>query len=160
MKSVYALLLALALAGCAHYPSATAVHSGESQSDVRAKLGAPAAERKLPGGEMAWYYVTAPSGYYTWRVVFGGDGRVKQYSQVLTEQDFLAIPGGASRDAVLDRLGPPMQEMSFARSDTETWTYRWIEGTQQMLADATFGSRGLLNLSTYPDPAFSGASLH
>jgi len=160
MKLVYSFLLALVLAGCAHYPSATAVRSGESQSEVRARLGAPASERKLAGGETAWYYVTAPSGYYTWRVVFGSDGRVKQYSQVLTEQDFLAIPGGASRDAVLDRLGPPMQEMNFARSDTETWTYRWIEGTQQMLADATFGARGLLNLSTYPDPAFSGASLH
>jgi outer membrane protein assembly factor BamE (lipoprotein component of BamABCDE complex) len=160
MKSVYALLLALALAACAHYPTATAVHPGESQADVRAKLGAPAAERKLAGGETAWYYVTAPSGYYTWRVVFGGDGRVRVYSQVLTEKDFLAISGGASRDAVLDLLGPPMEKMSFERSDTETWTYRWIEGTQQMLADATFGAKGLINFSTYPDPAFTGASLH
>ena len=160
MKLVYSLLLALVLAGCAHYPSATAVHAGESQSEVRARLGAPATERKLPNGDTAWYYVTGPSGYYTYRVVYGSDGRVKQYSQVLTEKDFLALPEGASPDAVLDRLGPPMDTMSFARSDTKTWTWRWIDGTQQMLADATFGARGLLNLSTYPDPAFNSATMH
>ncbi|MCG6875941.1 MAG: hypothetical protein LJE97_12710 [Betaproteobacteria bacterium] len=156
MKSILIICLALAIVGCASALGPGSVSLGESPDAVRAKSGRPAAERRLPSGQNAWYYTTAPSGYFTWRVVFGADGRVSEYAQVLTRQNFYALPNGASRDVVLDRLGPPMERMTFARSDTETWTYRWLDGTFQMLANLTFGASGFEQVSLIHDPAFSG----
>jgi outer membrane protein assembly factor BamE (lipoprotein component of BamABCDE complex) len=155
MKSLLALCLALAIAGCAANPTAKSVVVGESQEAVRAKLGAPAAERKLSSGQTAWYY---PKLFFTWRTVFGADGRVSEYSQVLTRENFLAVSKGSSRDAVLDRLGPPTQRMKFGRDATETWTYRWVGGTFAMLADLTFGAGGLEQVALRRDPEFSSPS--
>jgi len=101
-------LIVLALAGCATTPTPRKVSIGDSQEAVRARLGSPATERTLASGNRAWYYVTAPSGFYTWRVVFGSDDRVTEYAQVLTQENFNALPQGASRDMVLDRLGVRM----------------------------------------------------
>jgi hypothetical protein len=155
MKSILNVCLALAIAGCASILGPDSVRVGESPNQVRAKLGSPATERKLPSGQSAWYYTTAPSGYFTWRVVLGADGRVSEYTQVLTQQNFYSFPTGASRDEVLDRLGPPMERMTFARSDTETWTYRWLDGTFQMLGNLTLGAGGFEQASLIQDPAFT-----
>ena len=159
MKPLLSLFLVLAIAGCAVNPTRKSVAVGQSPEEVRAKLGAPATERKLSSGQSAWYYTTAPSGFFTWRVVFGTDGRVSEYAQVLTRQNFQALPKEASRDAVLDRLGPPMETMNFARTATQTWTYRWKDGTFEMLAEITFGAGagGLQQVSLVRDPAFSSA---
>jgi len=157
MKPLLSLCLVLAIAGCATNPTPKSVAVGQSPEEVRAKLGAPAIERKLPSGQSAWYYTTAPSGFFTWRAVFGANGRVSEYAQVLTRQNFQALPKEASRDAVLDRLGPPMEKMNFARTATETWTYRWKDGTFEMLAEITFGAGagGLQQISLVRDPAFA-----
>ena len=157
MKTLLALCLALAITACASNPGPKSVAVGQSPDDVRARLGAPAAERKLPSGQGAWYYTTAPSGFFTWRVVFGADGRVAEYAQVLTRENFIALPKEASRDTVLDKLGPPMERMNFARTATETWTYRWKAGTFEMLAEVTFGAGagGLRQVSMQRDPAFA-----
>jgi outer membrane protein assembly factor BamE (lipoprotein component of BamABCDE complex) len=155
MKSILSLFFALAIAGCASILGPNTVQVGEASNEVRTKLGPPSAERKLPSGQNAWYYTTAPSGWFTWRVVFGADGRVVEYTQVLTRQNFYAFSNGASRDAVLDRLGPPMERMTFARTSTETWTYRWMDGTFQMLANLTFGTGGLEQVSVMRDPAMT-----
>lgn len=156
MKLLQTLVLALALGGCASFLGPDSIRTGESQSDVRAKWGAPAAERKLASGDTAWYYVTGPSSFFTYRVVFGSGGAVKSYAQVLTRGDFMALPEGASQAAVLDELGPPMEKMSFARTATEVWTYRWIEGTFEMLADAEFAAGGKLKqIVLVRDPLFT-----
>jgi hypothetical protein len=157
MKYSPILVLSLAVSGCAAFPGPGSVQSGESQSAVRAKLGTPAAERKLGSGEMAWYYVTSPSGFYTYRVVFGAGGAVTDYSQLLTMRNFMTVPHGATESTVLEELGPPMEEMSFQRTKTQAWTYRWMDGTFEMLADAVFDlDKGTLNqIVVHRDPAFS-----
>lgn len=158
MKLVPTLVFTLVLSGCAYFLGPNSIRTGESQSEVRAKYGAPAVERRLPSGETAWYYVTGPSSFFTYRVVFGGDGSVKSYSQVLNRQDFMALPEGATRSAVLDELGPPMERMTFARTATEVWTYRWLDGTFEMLADAEFKEGGdLRQIVLVRDPMFTDA---
>lgn len=157
MKYSSILVLALAVSGCAAFPGPGSVQSGETPSAVRAKLGTPAAERKLGSGDAAWYYITGPSGFYTYRVVFGAGGAVADYSQVLTRQNFMAVPQGATKNTVLDALGPPMEEMSFQRTRTQAWTYRWMDGTFEMLADAVFNlDKGTLDqIVVHRDPAFT-----
>lgn len=157
MRLVSTLSIALALSACAAFPGVQSVRNGETQSDVRAKLGAPSVERKLVSGDTAWYYVTGPSSFFTYRVVFGSGGSVTDYTQVLTRKGFMALPQGATQAAVLDALGPPMEDMTFARTATEVWTYRWLEGTFEMLADAVFDTRNgaLSHIVVTRDPMFS-----
>jgi outer membrane protein assembly factor BamE (lipoprotein component of BamABCDE complex) len=159
MKRIAILIGALALAGCASVaPRPTSIHTGDGEGQVRAKLGAPAMERKLATGATAWYYATGPSGFFTWRVVFSPAGAVTDYTQVLTAKNFSALGQGATREAVLDQFGPPMERMSFPRTATEAWTYRWMDGTLEMIADAVFDATGgLKHVALYRDPAFSSA---
>jgi hypothetical protein len=155
MKLIPTVIVAMAIAGCA-IPGPTSVRDGETQADVRARLGAPAAERKLASGDTAWYYVTGPSGFFTYRVEFGAGGTVRDYEQVLTMKNFMSMPAGVGENAVLDQFGPPMETMKFARTATEVWTYRWMDGTFEMLANAEFGKDGkLAGITVQRDPAFT-----
>jgi len=64
---------------------------------------------------------------------------------------------GDSQEAVRNRLGPPMERMNFRRTSTEAWTYRWKDGTLEMIANVVFGagSGGLVQVMQERDPAFS-----
>jgi hypothetical protein len=151
------LAAALALAACAAIPRTDSVRVGESQAQVRERLGAPGMERKLAGGSHAWYYPTGPSGFETWRVVFGPGGAVTEYAQVLTAANFAWMREGANREEVLERVGPPMEQMSFWRTDTDAWTYRWRNGTYEMIAQPVFDARSgvVREVGIFRDPAYS-----
>jgi hypothetical protein len=157
MTRLWIALAVLAAAGCAAMPRADSVRVGDAQDQVRQALGAPGAERRLASGELAWFYLTGPSGFETWRVVFDGAGKVAEYRQVLTMANFSWMREGASREQVLDRVGPPMQRMVFARSATETWTYRWLNGTFEMIGEPVFdaGTGEVKYVGIFRDPAFS-----
>jgi hypothetical protein len=150
-------LAALALAACAAMPGPQSVRPGEPSDQVRARLSAPALERKLPTGETAWFYPTGPGGFTTWRVVVGPDGKVVRYDQVLTMANFLWMREGRTRDEVLDRVGPPFDRMSFRGTATEAWSYRWLDGTFEMIAEPVFDApSGVVKyVGIFRDPAFS-----
>jgi hypothetical protein len=156
LKRALTLLATTTLVACA-VPGPSSVRVGDDQAQVRARLGAPGAERKLTGGGLAWYYMTGPSGFETWRVVFGGAGAVTEYAQVLTAANFVWMRESATRDQVLDRVGPPMERMSFARSATDVWTYRWLDGTFEMIAEPVFDAQtGVVKyVGIFRDPAYS-----
>jgi len=151
------LAAALLLAACAAMPRPDSVRVGESQAQVRERLGAPGAERQLAGGNLAWYYTTGPSGFETWRVVFGPGGAVTEYAQVLTAANFAWVREGANREEVLDRIGPPMERMSFRGTTTDAWTYRWRDGTYEMIAQPVFdaGSGAVKHVGIFRDPAYA-----
>lgn len=157
MHRLTILLAAATLAACAAIPRAGSVQVGEQQAQVRERLGPPAATRTLPDGRTAWFYATGPSGFETWRVVFGANGTVAEYAQVLTAANFEWMRDGASRDEVLDRVGPPMERMAFWRTGTETWTYRWRFGTFEMIGQPVFDAQsGMVKyVGIFRDPAFS-----
>ena len=151
------LAAALFVAACATIPRPDSVGVGASQTQVHARLGTPGAERKLAGGSVAWYYMTGPSGFETWRVVFGPGGTVTEYAQVLTAANFAWMREGASREEVLDRVGPPMEQMRFWRTATDAWTYRWRDGTYEMIAQPVFddASGAVKYVGIFRDPAYS-----
>jgi hypothetical protein len=150
------VLVATLLSACA-MPGPTSVRAGEAQADVRARLGAPSAERKLASGDVAWYYATGPSGFQTWRVVFGPGGVVTEYAQVLNAANFVWMRDGPTRDEVLDRVGPPMERMSFRGTATEVWSYRWLDHTFEMIAEPVFDARSgvVKQVGIFRDPAYS-----
>jgi outer membrane protein assembly factor BamE (lipoprotein component of BamABCDE complex) len=151
------LVTIVALAACAAIPRRDSVRAGESQAQVRERLGPPGDERKLHDGRLAWYYMTGPSGFETWRVVFGSGGSVAEYAQVLTAANFAWMRDGATRDEVLDRVGPPMERMSFARTATDAWTYRWRDGTYEMIGQPVFDAAtgAVKYVGIFRDPAFA-----
>jgi outer membrane protein assembly factor BamE (lipoprotein component of BamABCDE complex) len=152
------MLAAALLAACAHYPRADSVRAGETPAEVRGRLGEPAAERRLASGGTAWYYLTGPAGFETWRVVFGPEGKVAEYAQVLNADSFEWMRSGSvTRDQVLDRVGPPGQTMAFARTGTEAWTYRWRFGTLQMIGEPVFDAAAgtVRYVGIFLDPAYN-----
>jgi outer membrane protein assembly factor BamE (lipoprotein component of BamABCDE complex) len=145
------------LAACASNPAADSVRVGDSQAQVRQRLGVPGVERTLSGGVLAWYYPTGPSGFETWRVVFAPGGTVAEYAQVLTAANFLWLREGATRDEALDRMGPPMERMSFWRTGTEAWTYRWRDVTFEMIGQPVFDEKtgAVQYVGIFRDPAYA-----
>jgi hypothetical protein len=148
---------AMVVAACAAIPRPDSVRVGDSQTQVRERLGAPSAERTLAGGNLAWYYVTGPSGFETWRVVFGAGGAVAEYAQVLTAANFAWMREGATREEVLDRVGPPMERMHFWRTATDAWTYRWRDVTLEMIGQPVFDAPSgvVKHVGIFRDPAYA-----
>lgn len=157
MRAVPGVLAVAILAACAAVPRPDSVPPGAAEAQVRERLGAPAATRKLPDGRTAWYYVTGPSGFETWRVVFGAGGTVAEYTQVLTAANFEWMREGATRDEVLDRIGPPMERMAFRGTATEAWTYRWLFGTFEMIGQPVFDEKtgAVQYVGIFRDPAYA-----
>jgi outer membrane protein assembly factor BamE (lipoprotein component of BamABCDE complex) len=145
------------VAACSHYPRADSVAVGDASAQVRDRLGAPGVERRLASGDTAWYYLTGPAGFETWRVVIGPTGTVTGYAQVLTAENFDWMRSGATREQVLDRVGPPMQRMDFAATATEAWSYRWRFGTLEMIGEPVFSAATgeVRYVGVFRDPAYS-----
>lgn len=158
MHRLTALLAAATLAACAATPRAGSVRVGEPQAQVRERLGAPALERTQPDGRTGWYYATGPTGFETWLVVLAPDGTVAEYTQVLTAANMAWMREATpTREEVLVRLGPPIERMSFWRTRTEAWTYRWRFGTFEMIGQPVFDEpTGVVKyVGIFRDPAFS-----
>lgn len=122
------LLLSVALlAGCAG-PRAL-VPQQSTIVDMRARAGMPTDVRFDSNGDELWEYATGPEGLETYLVRVGADGKVKEVTQLLTEERLLAIvPGRMSKAEVRHLLGRP-SELSFYSSGT-VWSWRFRSGAQ------------------------------
>ena len=107
MKPIVAILVGavLVLAGCAATVSSR-VTAGMTEPDVLRIGGKPAREQKLVSGEITWDYTLQPSGYFTWRVVFAPDGRVREVRNLTTYANSLNIAEGMTEAQVEEIMGP------------------------------------------------------
>jgi len=121
------LSFAALLGGCAGAGSLVAGQSTEA--DVRVRMGTPTATR-TEGGDKLWEYATGPEGFYTRLVRMGADGRVKEVTELLTEEQFAKIiPGQTSKTEVRSLLGRPAFETQY-RSGLG-WSWRHLKGGVQ-----------------------------
>ena len=115
------LLSVAVLAGCA---SPTVFAPGSSIVDVRARVGTPTDIRFDRNGDELWEYARGPAGYETYIVRFGGDGKVKDVAQVLTDDQLMkVVPGTMTKADVRNLLGRPSDE-TFAYAGT-VWSWRF-----------------------------------
>jgi outer membrane protein assembly factor BamE (lipoprotein component of BamABCDE complex) len=122
--ALIALSCAGLLTGCSSPGSLTA---GQSEADVRARMGTPTDTRVDPNGDRVWEYATGPEGYVTYFVRMGADGKVKDVTQVLTEDQLAkVVPGKATKTDVRSLLGRPSFENSYPVG--QTWSYRYYKG--------------------------------
>jgi len=110
------------LGGCA---SPRSLVSGQSnEADVRGRLGNPTDTRADRNGEQIWEYATGPEGFETYRVRFGADGKVKEVTQLLSEEQLdKVVPGSTTQAEVRLLLGRPMEEVTYMPGLTWTWRY-------------------------------------
>jgi hypothetical protein len=146
MKSTLLMLLFAALmAACAGPRSLVPVHSTEA--DVRASMGAPRETRKEPNGDVVWEYPTGPEGFYNYSIRMGPDGKVKDVTQLVSEEQLEKIVVGKStRVEVRQILGKPAEETVYYIG--ATWWWRHLKGGTQpgylvvtFLPDGTVGSK-------------------
>lgn len=115
------LSLAALAAGCAGPNSLVAGQSTEA--DVRSRMGNPT-DTRTEATDRVWEYATGPEGFYTYQVRIGGDGRVRQVTQLLTEERFATIvPGRTTQAEVRSLLGRPMDDTNYRAGQTWSWRY-------------------------------------
>ena len=117
------VLLAIAvLAGCA---SPTAFAPGSSIVDVRARAGTPTDIRFDRNGDELWEYARGPMGYETYLVRIGVDRKVKEVTQLLTDDQLAKIaPGTMTKADVKHLLGRPSDQTFTGAGTVWSWRYR------------------------------------
>ena len=124
---VVVMAFAAAVTGCA---SPRSFVPGASMVEVLAKAGPPTDIRIDRNGDELWEYATGPLGTVTYLVRSGADGKVKEITQILTEDRMNTIvPGKMTKDDVRQILGKP-SEVSFTVAGT-VWSWRFLrDGVQ------------------------------
>lgn len=121
--SIALLAFVATAAGCTSYGS---IPNQSTAADLRAALGQPADVRR-DGGDELWDYVTGPMGTATWRYRVGPDGKVKERTQLISQERFLQVqPGVTNKDAVLMLLGRPAKQTMLRNG--EVWEWRMEQG--------------------------------
>ena len=139
LLTIVALLLAGFLTACGS--TGSLVPGRSNQSDVRARLGAPTEIRKDRSGDELWEYAGGAEGHETHLVRLGPDGKVKEVTQILTQERLLAVvPGKTTKQEVRDLLGRPAEQRMTGVGETWSWRYV-VDG----------GLRGHLFVSFNPD---------
>jgi hypothetical protein len=98
--------------------------AGQStEADVRARMGTPTDTRSDRGDKLL-EYATGPEGFRTRLVRIGADGRVKEVTELLTEEQFAKIiPGQTSRAEVRNLLGRPAFETNYRSGPGLSWRH-------------------------------------
>jgi hypothetical protein len=119
-----AAVLVLLLSACAGYGPGD-LRPGQSEAEVRARMGEPTGRYPLPDGGSRIEYARGPMGQHTYMIDVDGAGRVRGWEQVLTEVRFDALPIGAAQAEVRNRFGRPSVAHVGWRGVGEVWSYRY-----------------------------------
>jgi hypothetical protein len=119
-----ALSALLLVAGCAAYGPGN-LAPGQTEADVRARMGEPTDKASLPSGGSRLEYARGPMGGHTYRIELDASGRVQSVSQLLTEANFATVRRGESKADVREQLGRPSEQRVGWRGVGEVWSYRY-----------------------------------
>ncbi|MGN6703853.1 MAG: outer membrane protein assembly factor BamE domain-containing protein [Burkholderiaceae bacterium] len=158
LRRAVALLPALALAACATW-GPDAVHPGETEADVIARLGPPTA-RYADGADHLLEYRHGRFGQTTWMARIGPDGRLVSYDQVLTLEHFADIRVGKdNKQDVLRKIGAPSEKTVYGFPGLETWNYPYKErDVWDSLMSIYFDRNGVVaGMENGPDPLLDPA---
>ena len=120
---ILALLFSVALlASCAN--PRVLVPNQSTIVEMRARVGIPTDIRFDRNGDELWEYATGPSGYETYLVRVGADQKVKEVTQILTDDQLAkVIPGTMTKADVKNLLGRP-SDQTFTGAGT-VWSWRF-----------------------------------
>jgi hypothetical protein len=145
MNKVAAIILALATGACASYGGSSLQPGSSTEAEVRATMGAPAAEFTNPDGGKSLFYPKGPMGTDTFHVRIGSDGVMRSNGNVLTDDTFEAVRPGMTEQDILRLIGPPGRTTPFPVSNTHAWDYRYLDtwGSYAVFS-VTFNAEGIV----------------
>ncbi len=100
-----------------------------SESDVRMIMGQPEIVWEEVDGSRMLEYPKGPEGMRTWLFTIDQFGKLKEYRQLLTAENFARIQAGMSKEEVRHTLGKPGSVVQFKRKNEEVWDWRYLDGT-------------------------------
>ena len=124
MRASSVLSVALLVAACAGYGPGN-LAPGQTEADVRARMGEPTDRTTLPNGGSRLEFARGPMGAHTYLIALDSAGRVQSVNQLLSEANFAAVRRGESKAEVRDRLGRPAEQRTGWRGVGEVWSYRY-----------------------------------
>ena len=98
-----------------------------TEGEVRMVMGPPESQWEEENGNHVLQYSQSPMGARTWMFLIGSDGKLKDYQQMLTEQNFAQIQPGMSKEAVKRLLGKPRTVVQFNLKNEEVWDWRYLQ---------------------------------
>jgi outer membrane protein assembly factor BamE (lipoprotein component of BamABCDE complex) len=104
-----------------------------TEGDVRTVMGQPDTVRDEADGTRTLEYPKGPEGTRTWMFTIDQSGKLRDYTQVLTEEK-----PGMSKDDVRRMLGRPRTIVPFPRKNEEVWDWRYLSGTSARLFNVHF----------------------
>ena len=109
-----------------------------SEADVRMVMGKPETVWEEDDGTRTLEYPKGPEGPRTWMFIIDRHGKLLDYQQVLTPQNFARIQPGISRDDVRRMLGKPGNVAQFRRKNEEVWEWRFLDGVNTKMFNVHF----------------------
>jgi outer membrane protein assembly factor BamE (lipoprotein component of BamABCDE complex) len=100
-----------------------------SESDVRMVMGQPDTVWEEEDGSRTLEYPKGPEGVRTWVFTIDNTGKMQDYRQVLTEENFARIRPGMSKDEVRRMLGKPRTIAQYKLKNEEAWDWRYRPST-------------------------------
>jgi hypothetical protein len=136
-----AALCAAVLCACASYDGHQLTPGQSTLQDVRAAMGEPALQWVNPDHSMQLSYPRGPSGFHSFMVYLGPDGRLQRIENVMDQASFYRIDRGMSEQDVLRILGPPVPQWTnyFSARRELVWEWRYCnEFSQSSRFDVLF----------------------
>jgi outer membrane protein assembly factor BamE (lipoprotein component of BamABCDE complex) len=97
-----------------------------SEGDVRAIMGKPDTVWEEEDGSRTLEYPKGPEGARTWVFIIDKNGKMQDYRQILTEENFARIKPGMSKDEVRRMLGKPRGVVQYKLKNEEVWDWRYL----------------------------------
>lgn len=154
LSTILALMFSAGLSGGCAYPGFL-VAGQSTEADVRARMGTPTETRTDSNGDKLLDYATGPEGFETHRIRIGADGRMKEVTQLLSEEQLTKIvPGKSTKTDVRALLGKPAHELVLYVGLTWDWRYRTRGGNQPGFLVVSFNPDDTVGATAYTiDPA-------
>jgi hypothetical protein len=109
-----------------------------SEGDVRAIMGDPETVWKEDDGTRLLQYPKGPEGVRTWEFQIDSSGKLKDYRQILTEEQFSRVKPGMGKDEVRRLLGKPRSIVQFKLKNEEVWDWLYQGTTAPRLFNVHF----------------------
>ncbi|WP_157268165.1 outer membrane protein assembly factor BamE domain-containing protein [Azohydromonas aeria] len=142
MKAAMLAMIGWLLAGCDGQRIAKLEEGLATEADVRREFGEPERVREDGDGSRTLEYSRQPAGRQNYLITIGPDGRMSALRQVLSPRYLQQVQPGMTQQEVRDLLGRPAKRVPYRLSQTEVWSWRWLDGQQEKIFNVTFDQDG------------------
>ena len=124
---IVGLTAAIFLTGCDELARRELVAGQSTEADVTARFGQPERVWSQPDGARAFEYNRQPAGTENFMIIIGGDGKMREFRQVLNRKNFAEIVPGMAAETVREKLGKPAKIMPLKLQHEINWEWRFCD---------------------------------